>query len=270
MSVANYRQCISPDNFTFHPSLMQITLTAITHIPEVRPGDDLFSLLLAGCEWSGVALAQGDVLVVTQKVVSKAEGRLVDLREIEPSDLARRYAQEWSKDPRHIEVVLRESKRIVRMDRGIIISETHHGFVCANAGVDASNVPGEHIVALLPLDPDASADRLRHSLHALLGIDIPVIISDSFGRPWRNGITNVAIGVSGLHPLIDYRGQRDEHGYLLNATIIAIADELASAAELVMGKLVASPAAIVRGYPFTPTEGSAQKLIMDSTRDMFR
>jgi coenzyme F420-0:L-glutamate ligase/coenzyme F420-1:gamma-L-glutamate ligase len=249
---------------------VQITITGITNMPEVRPGDDLAELILVGCDASGVTLAEGDVLVVTQKVVSKAEGRLVDLREIEPSDLASRYADAWGKDPRHIEVVLRESKRIVRMDRGIIISETQHGFVCANAGVDASNVPGEHVVALLPLDPDESATRLRLAIKEETGQDVPVIISDSFGRPWRNGITNVAIGVSGLQPLIDYRGQHDEHGYLLNATIIAVADELASAAELVMGKLDGSPAAVIRGYQFFPGDGSAREIVMDPARDMFR
>ena len=249
---------------------MQLTITGITNIPEVRPGDDLAALILVGCDASGVSLANGDVLVVTQKVVSKAEGRLVDLRSVEPSDLAIRYAEAWGKDPRHIEVVLQESKRIVRMDRGIIISETQHGFVCANAGVDASNVPGEHVVALLPLDPDGSARRLRQEIREGTGQDVPVIISDSFGRPWRNGITNVAIGMSGLQPLIDYRGQYDEHGYLLSATIIAVADELASAAELAMGKLDGSPVAVIRGYPFTPGDGSARDIVMDPSRDMFR
>jgi coenzyme F420-0:L-glutamate ligase/coenzyme F420-1:gamma-L-glutamate ligase len=180
------------------------------------------------------------------------------------------FATKWGKDPRHTEVVLRESARIVRMDKGIIISETHHGFVCANAGVDASNVPGEHIVCLLPEDPDASADRIRRDLRERTGHDIPIIISDSFGRPWRFGIVNIAIGVSGLMPLIDYRGQRDANGYLLNVTVIAVADELASTAELVMGKLDNCPAAIVRGYPFTRAEGKAREIVMDPTRDMFR
>ena len=249
---------------------MQITITAIKHIPEVRPGDDLSALILAGCAASGMPLQQGDILVVTQKVVSKAEGRVVDLRTVEPSDLARRYAQRWGKDPRHVEVVLRESARIVRMDRGLIISETHHGFVCANAGVDASNVPGTHMVTLLPADPDASAARIREGLARAAGLDIPVIISDSFGRPWRNGIINVAVGVAGLAPLKDYRGQRDEHGYLLQATVIAVADELASAAELVMGKVEAAPAAVIRGYPYDPAPGTARELIMEPQRDMFR
>src|SRR5215210_1778413 len=167
---------------------MQISIVGIQGIPEVRQGDDLTGLILAGCEATGVTLQDRDVLVVTQKIVSKAEGCLVDLREIEASQFAQEYAAKWGKDPRHIEVVLRESARIVRMDKGILISETHHGFVCANAGVDASNVPGEHVVGLLPKDSDASATTLRQALAERAGVDVPVIISDSFGRTWRNGI----------------------------------------------------------------------------------
>lgn len=249
---------------------MQINMTGITSIPEVQAGDDLPALILAGCEAEGAPLRAGDVLVVTQKIVSKAEGRLLDLNDVEPSAFALEFAQRWGKDPRHTEVVLRESVRIVRMDRGIIISETRHGFVCANAGVDASNVAGEHLLCLLPEDPDASARALRRAIKQKTDVDVPVIISDSFGRPWRNGIVNVAIGVSGLAPLIDYRGQYDANGYLLNVTVIAVADELASAAELVMGKLDACPVAIVRGYPFTKDEGKAQELVMDPSRDLFR
>lgn len=249
---------------------MQISTIGIQHIPEVSAGDDLTSLILSGCAASGITLQADDVLVITQKVVSKAEDRMLDLHTIEPSPFAIEFATKWGKDPRHTEVVLRESARIVRMDKGIIISETHHGFVCANAGVDASNVPGEHIVCLLPADPDASAQRIRHDIRERTGLDLPVIISDSFGRPWRFGIVNIAIGVSGLMPLIDYRGRRDANGYLLNVTVIAVADELASAAELVMGKLDNCPAAIVRGYPFTRAEGTAREIVMDPTRDMFR
>lgn len=249
---------------------MQISVIGVTGIPEVQPGDDLTGLILAGCEATGAPLQAGDVLVVTQKIVSKAEGRLVDLREVKPSALAIEYAGKWGKDPRQIEVVLRESARIVRMDKGIIISETRHGFVCANAGVDASNVPGEHIVGLLPKDSDASAARIRQEIRGRVEVDVPVIISDSFGRAWRNGIINIAIGVSGLRSLVDYRGQKDQHGYLMSATIIAVADELASAAELVMGKLEACPVAIVRGYPFDRGEGTAQELVLEPGRDMFR
>jgi len=249
---------------------MQIAILGITGIPEVAPGDDLARLILEGCAATEVQPKEGDVLVVTQKIVSKAEGRLVDLRDVEPSALATQYAEAWGKDPRHVEVVLRESKRIVRMDRGLIISETYHGFVCANAGVDASNVPGAEIVSLLPEDPDASAARIREEMQARTGVDVPVIISDSFGRAWRNGIINIAVGVSGLQPLIDYRGQYDQNGYLLSATIIAVADEIASAAELAMGKLDACPVAVVRGYPFERGEATARELIMDPTKDMFR
>lgn len=249
---------------------MKIEITGITNIPEIKPGDDLPALILSGCEASGTRLQQGDVLVVTQKIVSKAEGRLVDLREVTPSRFAVDYARKWGKDPRQVEVALRESVRIVRMDKGVLISETTHGFVCANAGVDASNVPGEHIVGLLPQDSDASAARIREAVKQATGLDIPVIITDSFGRPWRNGIVNVAIGVAGLAPSIDYRGQKDEHGYLMSATVIAVADELASAAELVMGKLEACPVAVVRGYRYEAAPGSAKELIIDPVRDMFR
>lgn len=249
---------------------MQITITGISGIPEVREGDNLATLILGGCVASGVAFEGGDVLVVTQKIVSKAEGCVVDLREIEASQFATEYAQQWGKDPRHIEVVLRETRRVVRMDKGIIISETHHGFVCANAGVDASNVPGGHFVSLLPKDSDASAARLREALRERTGVDVPVIISDSFGRTWRNGIINVAVGVAGLQPLIDLRGQKDPHGYLMSATVIAVADELASAAELVMGKVEACPVAVIRGYSYVPGEGTARELVIDPARDMFR
>ncbi|MDQ6693924.1 MAG: coenzyme F420-0:L-glutamate ligase [Chloroflexota bacterium] len=249
---------------------MQITITGITGIEEVQAGANLPDLIMQGIDRSGLQLEDGDIVVVTQKIVSKAEGRLVDLTSVEPSHFAQEYAEKWGKDARQIEVVLRESVRVVRMDRGIIISETRHGLVCANAGVDASNVPGKEMVGLLPEDPDASAQRIREAIKARTGAEIPVIISDSFGRAWRNGIINVAVGVAGMEPLIDYRGQYDADGYLLNATIIAVADEIASAAELVMGKLDACPVAIVRGYPYNKGEGKGQELIMEPARDMFR
>ena len=249
---------------------MQLTITGITGIPEIQPGDDLVTLILEGYAAGGLSPQSGDILVVTQKIVSKAEGKVVDLREVEPSAFATDYARKWDKDPRQIEVVLRESARIVRMDKGIIISETHHGFVCANAGVDASNVPGAHLVSLLPDDSDASAARIRAGIREQTGVDVPVIISDSFGRTWRNGIINIAIGVSGLAPLNDYRGQDDPFGYRMSATVIAVADELASAAELAMGKVEACPVALVRGYPYSSAEGTAQELVIDPTRDMFR
>jgi coenzyme F420-0:L-glutamate ligase/coenzyme F420-1:gamma-L-glutamate ligase len=244
-----------------------VEVIPVEGLPEVRPGDDL-AAAIAGA--TGGGLRRGDVLVVTHKVVGKAEGRLVDLRSVEPSALAKSYAEEHDKDPRHVEVVLRESRRIVRMDRGIIIAETPHGFVCANAGVDASNVPGDDTVCLLPLDPDASARRLREGLRTRLDLALPVVISDSFGRAWRSGITNVAIGVAGMNPLADYRDQTDPHGLTLKASVLAVADELAAAAELVMGKTDGVPVAIIRGYPYPEGDGSIRDLILPPERDLFR
>ncbi|HJQ29896.1 MAG TPA: coenzyme F420-0:L-glutamate ligase [Rubrobacter sp.] len=235
--------------------------------PEVRPGDDLARMISVAV---GKELRAGDILVVTHKIVSKAEGRLVDLRTVEPSALAKGYATRHGKDPRQIEVVLRESRRIVRMDRGIVISETHHGFVCANAGVDASNVPGDDTVCLLPVDPDASATRLRDALAEDPGVEVAIMISDSFGRAWRHGITDVAIGVAGMDPVADYRGHTDPHGYPMEASVLAVADELAAAAELVMGKTDGIPLAVVRGYPYSPASGTARDLLMPPERDMFR
>jgi coenzyme F420-0:L-glutamate ligase / coenzyme F420-1:gamma-L-glutamate ligase len=245
-----------------------LEILSVGGIPEVRPGDDPAALIARAA--GDDLLKTGDVVVVTHKVVSKAEGRLVDLATIEPSALAKGFAARYDKDPRQIEVVLRESKRIVRMDRGIIISETHHGFVCANAGVDASNVPGDEMVCLLPLDPDASARRLRDALTSLAGGDLAVVVSDSFGRTWRHGITNVAIGVAGMQPLADYRGERDPYGYPLTASVLAVADELAAAAELVMGKTKAIPVAVVRNYPYERGSGTGRELLMEPERDLFR
>ena len=236
-------------------------------LPEIRPGDDLPDLI---ARTAGENLRAGDVLIVTHKIVSKAEGRLVDLREVEPSALAKGFAARYGRDPRQVEVVLGESRRIVRMDRGLIIAETRHGFVCANAGVDASNVPGDDVVCLLPADPDASAARLRDALVRRTGSDLAVIVSDSFGRTWREGITNVAIGVSGMNPLADYRGQRDPHGYPLEASVLAVADELAAAAELVMGKTEGIPVAVIRNYPYKVAQGTARDLLMGPDRDLFR
>ena len=244
-----------------------LEILPVRGIPEVRPGDDLSNLLSRA---TGEDLREGDILVVTHKIVSKAEGQIVDLSAVEPSALAKDFAARYGRDPRQIEVVLRESRRIVRMDRGLIISETHHGFVCANAGVDASNVPGDDKVCLLPVDPDASAARLREALTDRTGSERAVIVSDSFGRPWREGITNVAIGVAGMEPLADYRGQRDPYGYPLEASILAVADELAAAAELVMGKTEGIPAAIIRNYPYKPGPGRALDLLMAPERDLFR
>ncbi|HEX7120799.1 MAG TPA: coenzyme F420-0:L-glutamate ligase [Gemmatimonadaceae bacterium] len=248
----------------------EIRVIGVDGIPEARAGDDPGRLVADGVERGGVPLEPGDVVVVTHKLVSKAEGRVVPLDSIEPSAFARSLGERHGKDPRQVEMVLRESARIVRMDRGLIIAETRHGFICANAGVDASNVAGSKAVSLLPVDPDASARRIRDALRERFGVDTPVIITDSFGRPWRKGIVNIAVGVSGIKPLLDYRGQHDEHGYELRATVIAVADEIASAAELVMGKLDRRPVAIVRGYAYEPGEDGGAALVMEPERDLFR
>lgn len=255
----------------------ELRLIGIDGIPEVQPGDDLAALIGDAIAAASLTIASGDVLIVTHKVVSKAEGRLASLRAVEPSDLARRFATRTGKDPRQVEVVLRESRRLVRMDadRGIIIAETEHGLICANAGVDASNVAAE-TVCLLPRDPDASAARLRAALGARFGFAAGegpgVIVTDSFGRPWRTGIVNVAIGVAGLAPLADYRGRHDAAGYELSVSVLAVADELAAAAELLMHKLAARPVVIIRGYdpPTSAPPGTGRDLILDPARDLFR
>ena len=250
------------------PSATSVQMFGLAGIPEIRPGDDLAAQILSATQAS-VPLQVGDILVVTHKIVSKAEGQLVDLATVEPSALARDWAAQWGKDARQIEVALRESRRIVRMDRGVLICETRHGYICANAGVDASNVPGMETVCLLPVDPDASAARLHAAISAHVGFAVPIIISDTFGRTWRNGIVNVALGVAGMLPLTDYRGQFDTEGREMHVTVLAVADEIASAAELVTGKLDRRPVVVVRGYPWIEAAGRGADLIMDSTRDLF-
>src|SRR5262245_12076783 len=224
----------------------------ITGLPQLEEGDDLATLIVERVE-----LADGDVVVVAQKAVSKVEGRVVRIDEVEPSERARELAGD--EDPRQLEVILREAARVVRTRPPLVIAETRHGFVCASAGVDASNAPEPGALVLLPVDPDASAEAIRHSLRELTGRDLGVIVSDSFGRPWRNGIVDVAIGVAGLRPLEDWRGRRDANGYELHATVVAVADEIAAAAELVRGKTHGIPAAIVRGLDVAG-EGSAREL----------
>ncbi len=244
--------------------MSRIELIPIDGIGEVRPGDDLAALIAAAADSSGIGLDADDVLVVTQKVVSKAEGRIVELASVQPSPLALDWAERWGKDARQVELVLRESAAVVRMGPGgLIISRTRHGFVCANAGVDVSNVGEGDVATLLPLDPDASAAALRERLGG------PVVISDSFGRPWRNGIVNVAIGVAGLEALVDLRGQPDTAGRLMQATVIAVADELASAADLAGGKVGQRPVVVVRGYHWAPSAAGAAPLIMEPERDLF-
>lgn len=247
-----------------------IHIVPVRGIGEVRPGDDLAVVILEVLEKRNIRLESGDVLVVTQKIVSKAEGRLVDPQTIVPSHMAHMAALQGHKEASHYEIVLRESRRIVKMDRGVLITETHHGLICANAGVDESNVAGGRLVTLLPIDPDASAQRLRNALCERLGIDIAVIISDSFGRAWREGQVNIAIGAAGIEPLANYAGQLDAYGYMMHASVLAIADELASAAELVMGKVDQVPAAVVRGYAYTPSDAGAKTLIRAPERDLFR
>jgi coenzyme F420-0:L-glutamate ligase/coenzyme F420-1:gamma-L-glutamate ligase len=247
----------------------RLEIVGLRSMPEVRPGDDLATLVVQAATAQATPLASGDVVVVSQKVLSKAEGRLVRLDTVTPSPFAAEVARSLKKDARLVELILRESRRIVRMDRGILITETHHGHVCANAGVDQSNT-GAGWASLLPEDPDGSARGLAERFRALAGVDVAVIVADTFGRPWREGLVNVAIGVAGMRPLRSYLGVPDAHGYMLQATILAAADELASAAELVMGKLDAVPVALVRGYAWTPGAGSARELLRDPAQDLFR
>jgi coenzyme F420-0:L-glutamate ligase / coenzyme F420-1:gamma-L-glutamate ligase len=240
----------------------ELRVIPVKGLPEVAEGDDLAELIAAAVE-----LEDGDVVVVAHKVVSKAEGRVVRLAEVKPSPEARDLAAD--EDPRRLEVILRESARIVRTRPPLVIAETRHGFVCASAGVDASNAPEAETLVLLPEDPDASAAQLRDRLLELAGAEVAVIVSDSFGRAWRQGTTDVAIGCAGLVPLLDLRGERDAVGYELHATVIAVADELAGAAELVRGKLDRVPVAVIRG--FDPRgEGTARELVIPPERDLFR
>jgi coenzyme F420-0:L-glutamate ligase/coenzyme F420-1:gamma-L-glutamate ligase len=244
----------------------EIRVIPLHGIPELEEGDDLGALLVKAAERAG-GLESDDVLVVVQKAVSKVEGRVVRLSDVEPSEKARELA--GGEDPRRMEVILRESREIVRTRPPLVIAETAHGFVCASAGVDASNAKGSDTVILLPLDPDASARRLREGVRERTGVDVGVIVSDSFGRPWRLGTTDVALGISGLEPLRDLRGERDSAGYELHSTQIAVADEIAAAAELVMGKTDGIPAAIVRGVRVSG-DGSGADLLMPRDRDLFR
>ena len=249
----------------------EIRVIGVEGMPEVQPGDDLGSMLVETARIQGTPIETGDVVVVTQKIVSKSEGRVVSIEDVVPSPLALEISEGHRRDPRHTELILRESKRIVRMDRGVIISETHHGFNCANAGIDASNIPGENTVALLPVDSDVSARGIRDTIRSLTGAEVAVIISDTFGRPWRNAAANVAIGVAGFNPLLSYVGQEDSHGNMMYTTVIAVADELAATAELVTGKVRGVPVSIIKGYPYEPMEdASHESLLRSPDKDMFR
>ncbi len=237
---------------------------------EIRPGTLLSKTIADAVRGAGLRWERGDILVVKHKVVSKAEGAVVALDEIRPTAAARAWAKRYRLDARVRELALREARRIVRQKRNVLITETRHGFICANSGVDVSNVDGGRHAVLLPEDADRSAKRLRLELKAIAGFDIAVIISDSFGRPWREGLTEVAIGVAGMKPLVDYRGRRDPHGYSLHATVEAVADELACAAGLVCGKLEGVPACIIRGYAYERGNGRARELLRPAKRDLFR
>jgi coenzyme F420-0:L-glutamate ligase/coenzyme F420-1:gamma-L-glutamate ligase len=250
----------------------RVEVFALSGIPEVRPGDDLPAIVVSALRGAGevLPLRPDDVLVVTQKVVSKAEGAIVDLATIRPRPEAAEFAERWDRDARQVEVVLQQARRIVRWQNGVLITETPHGFVCANGGVDASNIgPHSGIVTLLPTDPDASADRIRAAVRDAFGTDVPVLISDSFGRPWRWGITDVAIGVSGMKPIDDLRGTPDADGRIMRSTVRATADEIATAAELAMGKVAGRPAAIVRGASPTRGEGRIADVLMPREFDLF-
>ena len=259
---------------------MAVIATALPALPEVQPGDDLAARIVdawraAIAEDEGLLPQPDDILVVTQKIVSKAEGRLVDLTTIEPRPEAVEFAERWDRDARQVEAVLRESAEILRMERGIVISRTHHGFVCANAGIDASNTGNRDIVTLLPEDPDASAMRIRSRIAELMSLDESttpaVIISDSFGRPWRFGIVDVALGVAGIAPLHDLRGVPDADGRVMHSTVVAVADEICSMAELAAGKTSRQPVVLVRGVLIHARAGSvSEDVVMPPSMDLFR
>jgi coenzyme F420-0:L-glutamate ligase/coenzyme F420-1:gamma-L-glutamate ligase len=246
-----------------------LRLFRIPGIPEIRRGENLAKCISDSAHRAGIVLEHGDILVIAQKIVSKAEGSFVRLETVTPSPQALAIAARQKKDPRVIEVVLQESRRIVRSDH-VLIAETRHGFVCANAGVDHSNVPGDEVVTLLPRSPDLSAKKLAAALRKRTGKHLAVIISDTFGRPWRLGLTNVAIGASGLPVLLDLRGTKDRHGKPLTATILAVADELAAAAGLLMGKSEGMPVVLIHGYRYKPASEPAASLIRPAAEDLFR
>jgi coenzyme F420-0:L-glutamate ligase/coenzyme F420-1:gamma-L-glutamate ligase len=247
----------------------ELRVVSIPGIPEIRTGDDLAKMVASAARRAAIPFEHGDILVIAQKIVSKAEGAIARLASVKPSVRARALARRLKKDARAVEIVLRESRRIVRSEH-VLITETHHGFVCANAGVDHSNVPGEDVVTLLPRNPDRSARRLAAALRRRTGKRVAVIISDTFGRPWRLGLTDVAIGAAGVPVLLDLRGGRDRHGRLLNATILAVADELAAGAGLLMDKSKGLPVVLIRGYRYQPSVETAARIIRPAAEDLFR
>lgn len=248
-----------------------IKIIGVEGLPIIEPGDDVADIICSCAEKQGIGIQDGDILVVTHVIVSRAEGRIVNLDEIAPSQFAVKIAEQYEKDPALVEVVLRESKRIIRMDDGKLITETRHGFVCANSGIDKSNVPGKSNVALLPEDPDHSAAMIREGVRKLKCCDVAVIVSDTHGRPFREGEINIALGIAGLPPIRDRRGEKDLFGYILHVKRTAVADELASAAELVIGQAEEGiPVAIIRGYEYPKSEKvSAKALIRSKEKDLF-
>lgn len=249
--------------------MKSVKLMAVPDIPQIKPGHNLAGIIYRAVKKNKQSIKKGDILVVAQKIVSKAEGRLVNLKKVRASTAARTLAKKLKKDPKHVELILRETKRIIKMGENVLICETRHGFVCANAGVDHSNVPG-NCVTLLPEHPDNSAGRLRKNLKRLAGFPVPVIISDSFGRPWREGVCEVAVGASGIRTLLDLRGRQDYAGKRLQATIIAVADQLAAAAGLLMKKNAGAPAVLIRGFSFKPSQKGAKIILRSLKHDLFR
>jgi coenzyme F420-0:L-glutamate ligase/coenzyme F420-1:gamma-L-glutamate ligase len=250
--------------------LHEVRLLPIVVEEEITSGDHVADVLLHALHRNRQKIQAGDILVIKHKIVSKAEGRMVDLTTITPSPESQEWAREYGLDGRVIELALRESRAIIRRKNGVLITETRHGFLCANSGVDVSNVDGGRHALLLPEDPDRSAMQIRRELKKKTGVAIPVILTDSFGRPWREGLTEFTIGVAGMKPLRDDRGRRDPHGYQLKASVEAIADELACAAGLVCGKLNRLPACLVRGFPYVPGEGRTAELLRTAATDLFR
>lgn len=250
--------------------MASLSLTAIEGVPMIRRGDDLAELLVQALEQMRLKFEHGDILTVCQKIVSKSEGRVIDLKQVDPSPLARNFAARYDKDPRAVELVLRQTSRVVRMDQGVLIVETGPGWVCANAGIDESNSLGDDLAILLPEDADASAARIRTDIRRLTGAEVAVVITDTFGRPWRDGLTEICLGISGMEPMLDLRGSTDLGGRELHHTVVAVADELAAAAGLLMPKAGATPAVLIRGYQYQPAEGGAKPLIRPATADLFR
>jgi coenzyme F420-0:L-glutamate ligase / coenzyme F420-1:gamma-L-glutamate ligase len=247
----------------------EIRIFPLIGLPEIQPGDDLGGLMAEALRAAHRPLVDFDVVVVAHKVVSKAEGKLLALTDVEPAAEVRDWAERSGRDPRVVQIALNEAASVLRMENGVLISQTRHGFICANSGVDTSNAPPGHVV-LLPDDPDLSARGLREQLSAAFDADVAVIVTDTFGRPWREGLVNVAIGLAGFDPLVDYRGTPDAFGRMLRASVIAAADELASAAELVMKKARRVPVALVRGFRWEPSSAKGRDLLREPGKDLFR